>query len=57
MSNKFKYIRRLLFACLATLAMLSAIGCGGGGGGTTTPAPPTADNTWDNFNWDEGTWQ
>jgi hypothetical protein len=39
---------------IAVLLALSA--CGGGGGGDSAPQPPPVQNTWDQMNWDTGTW-
>lgn len=45
---------RTLYA-ITLLLGLSA--CGGGGGGDSgPPPPPPVQNTWDQMNWDTGTW-
>jgi len=39
---------------------LSLVGCGGSGGGGDyegDPPPSLEKGAWENFNWDEGTWQ
>jgi hypothetical protein len=45
----------------AFLLMLALSSCGGGGGGGSTQAPatpgaPASTSTWDQMQWDQGTW-
>jgi len=54
-----RLIKQVLVGCIVAMLALLATACGGGGGGggnANTP-PVSSSNNWDEFNWDEGSWQ